>query len=173
MLKIYNDLASKRELKISLENEQKNLLDKIGKDKSTIIAEASKSMKLNSGLIARTSLQLNPDEPGTVANKKMELEENVRLLENNYKSMPKDFGDKSLSEVTLNITQQYKDFFEEIVNQRVSNAKNQIETNATKSLEKLHVFGHLDFGDILGRFWDAKILDFFFCIFAMHNLDYN
>ena len=40
MLKIYNDLASARELKISLENEQKNLLDKIGKDKSAIIAEA-------------------------------------------------------------------------------------------------------------------------------------
>ena len=123
MLKIYNDLASKRELKISLENEQKNLLDKIGKDKSTIIAEASKSMKLNSGLIAKDKSSIKSDEPGTVANKKMELEENVRLLENNYKSMPKDFGDKSLSEVTLNITQQYKDFFEEIVNQRVNNAK--------------------------------------------------
>lgn len=147
MLKIYNDLASKRELKISLENEQKNLLDKIGKDKSTIITEASKSMKINSGLIARTSLQLNPDEPGTVANKKLELEEHVRLLENNYKSMPKDFGDKSLSSVTLDITQQYKDFFEEIVNQRVSNAKNQIETNANAIFEQLREYKEIDSED--------------------------
>ena len=97
MLKIYNDLASARELKISLENEQKNLLDKIGKDKSAIIAEANTSMKKFS-LIAKASLQLNPDEPGTVANKKLKLEEDVRTLE---LSMPKDVGDKSLSSVTL------------------------------------------------------------------------
>jgi len=141
MLKIYNDLASARELKISLENEQKNLLDKIGKDKSEIIAEAKSSMKKNGSLIAKISLDLNPDQPGTVANKKLKLEEDVRTLE---LTMPKDVGDKSLSSVTLDITQQYKDFFEDIVNQRVSNAKNQIETNANAIYEQLREYKEID-----------------------------
>lgn len=144
ILKIYNDLASARELKISLENEQKNLLDKIGKDKSAIIAEAKSSMKKNSSLIAKASLQLNPDEPGTVANKKLVLEENVRMLES---SMPQDVGDKSLSSVTLSITQQYKDFFEEIVNRRVTSAKNQIETNANAIYEQLREYKEIDSED--------------------------
>ena len=68
-------------------------------------------MKTNLGLIAKASLQLNPDEPGTVANRKLKLEENVRMLESS--TMPEDVGDKSLSSVKLSITQQYKDFFEE------------------------------------------------------------
>ena len=144
ILKIYNDLASARELKISLENEQKNLLDKIGKDKSAIIAEAKSSMKKNSSLIAKASLQLSPDEPGTVANKKLVLEENVRMLES---SMPQDVGDKSLSSVTLSITQQYKDFFEEIVNRRVTSAKNQIETNANAIYEQLREYKEIDSED--------------------------
>lgn len=144
MLKIYNDLASARELKISLENEEKNLLDKIGKDKSEIITEAKSSMKKNSSLIAKASLQLNPDEPGTVANKKLKLEEDVRTLE---LSMPTDVGDKSLSSVTLSITQKYKDFFEDIVNQRVSSAKNQIETNANAIYEQLREYKEIDSED--------------------------
>lgn len=141
MLKIYNELASARELKISLENEEKNLLDKIGKDKSEVIANAKSSMQKNNSLIARASLALNPDEEGTVANKKLKLEEDVRMLE---LSMPKDVGDKSLSSVTLSITQEYKDFFEGIVNKKVSKAKNEIEINANAIYEQLREYKEID-----------------------------
>jgi DNA sulfur modification protein DndD len=141
MLKIYNELASARELKISLENEEKNLLDKIGKDKSEVIANAKSSMQKNNSLIARASLALNPDEEGTVANKKLKLEEDVRMLE---LSMPNDVGDKSLSSVTLSITQEYKDFFEGIVNKKVSKAKNEIEINANAIYEQLREYKEID-----------------------------
>jgi DNA sulfur modification protein DndD len=141
MLKIYNELASARELKISLENEEKNLLDKIGKDKSEAIANAKSSMQKNNSLIARASLALNPDEEGTVANKKLKLEEDVRMLE---LSMPNDVGDKSLSSVTLSITQEYKDFFEGIVNKKVSKAKNEIEINANAIYEQLREYKEID-----------------------------
>ena len=41
--------------------------------------------------------------------------------------------------------------------------------------EKLYVFWDIDFGWILGGFWEAKIIDFrtFFIIFSMQNLECN
>ena len=45
----------------------------------------------------------------------------------------------------------------------------------SKSSQNLHVFLDIDFGRILGGFWEGKILDFrtFFVIFSMQNLACN